>query len=104
VVPESFGRTSIEAQAMGKLVIATDHGGVRETIVANETGYLVPPEDAYTLSAAIAFGLERDETARKAMSTYAMTHVRKHFSSETMKKKTLDVYREVLGMRDDRAS
>jgi glycosyltransferase involved in cell wall biosynthesis len=31
--PEAFGRTIIEAQAMGRIVIAADHGGARETIL-----------------------------------------------------------------------
>ena len=31
--PEGFGRTIVEAQAMGRPVVATDHGGARETIV-----------------------------------------------------------------------
>jgi len=31
--PEAFGRTIIEAQAMGRVVVAADHGGARETIL-----------------------------------------------------------------------
>ena len=31
--PEGFGRIIVEAQAMGRPVIATDHGGARETII-----------------------------------------------------------------------
>ena len=31
--PEGFGRIIIEAQAMGRPVVATDHGGARETIL-----------------------------------------------------------------------
>lgn len=96
IKPEAFGRTAIEAQAMGKLVIATDHGGVRETILNNETGYLVPPGDAESLSGAIAYALERDEDMKRAMGEFAKTHVKKHFSAEIMKRKTLDVYRELL--------
>ena len=34
--PEAFGRTIIEAQAMARMVIATDHGGARETIIDGE--------------------------------------------------------------------
>lgn len=104
IAPESFGRTAVEAQAMGKLVIATDHGGVRETILPNETGYLVPPGDAASLSGAITFGLARDEDTKRAMGAFAVAHVRKHFSSEVMKRKTMDVYREVLGVRDELAA
>lgn len=96
VQAESFGRVAIEAQAMGRLVIATDHGGARETIVNNETGYLVPPNDAEMMAEAIRFSLARDEGTVKAMSAFAQSHVRAHFSSERMKDDTIAVYRELL--------
>lgn len=94
---ESFGRVAIEAQAMGKLVIATDHGGARETIVPNETGYLVPPENAEMMGEAIRFALSRDERTVNAMAEFAQTHVRTHFTSARMKADTIAVYRELLG-------
>ena len=43
--PEGFGRTIIEAQAMGRPVVATAHGGSCETIEPGITGWLVPPRD-----------------------------------------------------------
>src|SRR5205085_12020240 len=52
--PEGFGRIIVEAQAMGRPVIATDHGGARETIVPGVTGWLVPPCDLASLAAAIS--------------------------------------------------
>lgn len=97
IQPESFGRVAIEAQAMGRLVIATDHGGARETIVPNETGYLVPPDDADSMAEAIRFALGRDDATVKAMAAYARHHVRDHFSSDQMKAATIAVYRELLG-------
>ncbi|MES2983636.1 MAG: glycosyltransferase family 4 protein [Pseudomonadota bacterium] len=97
VQPESFGRVAIEAQAMGRLVIATDHGGARETIIPNETGYLVPPENPQMMADAIRFGLERDAATADAMARFAKQHVRKNFSSEQMKSKTIATYRELLG-------
>lgn len=96
IQPESFGRVAIEAQAMGKLVIATDHGGARETIVPNETGYLVPPEDAQMMAEAIRFALGRDERTVNAMAEFAQRHVRTHFTSARMKADTIAVYRELL--------
>lgn len=96
IKPESFGRVAIEAQAMGKLVIATDHGGARETIIANETGYLVPPGDATVLMEALRYGLDRDAATKSAMSSYARQHVRRHFTSDLMKERTIIVYRELL--------
>lgn len=94
--PEAFGRVAVEAQAMGLAVVATDHGGARETVIPNETGYLVPPGDAEAMSAAIRFALERDPAAVKAMGDYARRQVAEHYSSQQMKDKTLAVYRELL--------
>lgn len=94
--PESFGRVSTEAQAMGRVVIASDHGGVRETLVPNETGYLVWPNDPKALGDALRFALNRDEKTVAAMSNFAIKHVREHFSADIMKQKTIAVYRELL--------
>jgi glycosyltransferase involved in cell wall biosynthesis len=96
VKPEAFGRVAIEAQALGRVVVAADHGGVSETIIPNETGYLVPPGNAETMAHAIAFALDRDDATKRAMAKFARAHVQKHFSSELMKELTLDVYRELL--------
>lgn len=93
---ESFGRVAIEAQAMGRLIIATDHGGAQETILNNETGYLVPPGDAQMLAEAIRYGLNRDEATVSAMANFARAHVHTHFSSDKMKADTVEVYRELL--------
>ncbi len=42
---ESFGVAALEAQACGIPVIASEIGGLRETVVDSSTGYLVPPKD-----------------------------------------------------------
>lgn len=97
VKPESFGRVAIEAQAMGKLVVATDHGGAQETIIQNETGYLVPAGDAQSMAQAIEFALNLDPKIANAMGEYARNHVRTHFTSQHMQDKTIAVYHELLG-------
>ncbi|MEM7309603.1 MAG: glycosyltransferase family 4 protein [Planctomycetota bacterium] len=62
---EAFGLTSIEAQACGRPVIASDLGGPAETIVAGETGALVPPGDIEAFAAEVRrFAEERDATRR----------------------------------------
>ena len=48
--PEAFGRVAIEAQAMGKFIIASNHGGSKETVIDNETGYLFMPNDVEDLT------------------------------------------------------
>jgi len=44
-VNEPFGRTLIEAMQLGTPVIATDHGGNKEAIDHDRTGFLVQPEN-----------------------------------------------------------
>jgi glycosyltransferase involved in cell wall biosynthesis len=41
---EDFGLTPVEAMASGKVVLATDEGGFRETVEPEVTGWLLPPE------------------------------------------------------------
>ena len=94
--PEAFGRVMIEAQALGRPVIASDHGGARETVLPDKTGWLVPPGDVDALSAALTKVLALDEAARGRLSDAAITNVAENFSKQKMCAKTLDVYNEVL--------
>jgi glycosyltransferase involved in cell wall biosynthesis len=96
--PEAFGRTVTEAQAMGRPVIAADHGGARETIASGKTGWLVPPNNAGALAHAIAHALSLDERARMTIAADAIESVRARFSNAVMCERTLAVYREVLGV------
>ena len=94
--PEAFGRVMIEAQALGRPVIASDHGGARETVLTGQTGWLVPPGDADALSEALATVLGLDEAARGRLSDAAIANVEERFSKQRMCAKTLEVYNEVL--------
>lgn len=93
--PEGFGRIPIEAQAMGRPVIAADHGGVRETIIPGETGWLVPPGDAGALAAAISQALSLDAEQRAILAARTMHHVAEYFTRDHMVGQTLDVYAEL---------
>ena len=48
--PEPLGLTVLEAMAAGKAVVAADSGGVRETVVADQTGLLYPTGDEEALA------------------------------------------------------
>lgn len=99
--PEAFGRVIAEAQALGRPVIATDHGGAQETVIPGVTGWLVPPGDPMELARAIERVLALGESARSTLATKAIANVRENFSKATMCAKTLDVYDDVLGVRSD---
>lgn len=94
--PEGFGRIPVEAQAMGRPVVATDHGGAQETILRGQTGWLVPPKDADALAHAINEALNLTTIQRSNLATRAMMHVAENFSKEKMADATLNVYAELL--------
>lgn len=94
--PEGFGRIPVEAQAMGRPIIATDHGGAQETILRGQTGWLVPPKDSEALSHAIQEVLSLTPVQRSNLATRAMMHVATNFSKEKMADATLNVYAELL--------
>ena len=94
--PEAFGRVIVEAQAMGRPVVAFDHGGARETILEGKTGLLVEPGDIRALARAIDVALDLDVERRKTMAQVAINHVRENFTLERMCTETLIVYEEIL--------
>jgi len=95
--PEAFGRVMAEAQAMGRPVVASDHGGARETVRPGETGWLVPPGDTDALAGALKQALALDAAARAAMAERAIAHIRARFNVAEMCRATLKVYSELLG-------
>ncbi len=102
--PETFGRTSAEAQAMGCPVIATNIGAPPETVRAQPhveegemTGWLVPPADPVAFADALGEVLNLQPDNYRQLSSHAIDNVRKSFSDQLMKAQTLAVYDELLG-------
>ena len=91
--PEAFGRVVIEAQAMGRPVIASDLGGPVETVRHGETGWRVKPGDPDALAAAIGVALDLDPDERFALGERARASVP---TVRAMQDATLDVYETVL--------
>ncbi|HEV3045486.1 MAG TPA: glycosyltransferase family 4 protein [Roseiarcus sp.] len=101
--PEAFGRSAVEAQAMGAPVVVSDLGAVPETVLAppyataeERTGWRVPPGDAPALAEALVNALSLGASAREALARRARAHVERNFSLEHMTRATLDVYLSVL--------
>jgi glycosyltransferase involved in cell wall biosynthesis len=98
IEPEAFGRVVIEAQAMARPVIATDHGGAAETVEHGATGWRVPPGDVAALAAALDHVLASTPERLAALGARARASVQASYTVATMQAETLDVYREVLGL------
>ena len=81
----------IEAQAAGVPVVATPVGGIRETVVDGETGYVVPTHDVDALAARIVACLDEPSAARRVAET-ARARVFERYSVETMVERTLALY------------
>jgi len=96
--PEPFGRTVVEAQAMGRIVVASANGGAAETIEHGVTGFLVPPGDVAQLADAIDYVLQMPQEASRAFGERARASVAANFAKETMQAATIVVYRELLGL------
>jgi glycosyltransferase involved in cell wall biosynthesis len=99
VRPEAFGRVVIEAQAMGRPVIATDLGGPSETVRSGETGWLVEPGDVGALAAGLDQVLSLTADARMALGQRARASVLSEYTLRAMRDATLDVYETVLAPR-----
>ncbi len=96
IEPEAFGRTIIEAQAMEKIVIATNIGGACETIQDGLNGFHVEPNDSIALAQKIErclslIGSEQE----KSMTMNARRTASEKFSLEKMLKNTLAIYNQV---------
>ena len=94
--PEGFGRIIVEAQAMGRPVIATDHGGARETIVPGVTGWLVPPRKPAALAAAIGEALSITVEERQQLAKRSIAHIAARYTRQAMCAGTIRVYEELL--------
>ena len=94
--PEGFGRVVIEAQAMGRPVVATAHGGSCETIKPGITGWLVPPRHPEALAEAIGEALSLGVSERAQYAGRTTAHIAGRFTRQAMCARTIEVYEELL--------
>jgi glycosyltransferase involved in cell wall biosynthesis len=98
-VPESFGRAAVEPQVMGRPVIASDHGGVTETVLDGKTGWLAPVDDAEAWAAALATAIDIGPGKRLEMGELGRKRARQLYSVDAMCAATLSAYERVLEAR-----
>lgn len=97
--PEAFGRVAVEAGAMEKPVIATNHGGAAETIMDGESGILVAPGDATELADAIDRVCQISDEERAVMGENGRARAASVYSASAMCDATLRVYSDLLAGR-----
>lgn len=94
--PEAFGRVVVEAQAMGRQVIAPQHGGAVEQIEQGKTGWLFKPSDADSLASNLRVVLGLSLEQRQNLSHASRDSVLQNFSLDSMLTATIDIYRQIL--------
>ena len=100
IEPEAFGRISVEGQAMGKIVVASNIGGTLDTIIDGKTGKLYQYDNPQALADALDWALSLSPEEAKKISQAGIKNVKEHFTKQIMCDKTIEVYREVVNQKE----
>jgi glycosyltransferase involved in cell wall biosynthesis len=92
VQQEGLPTAILEAQAAGLPVIASDIGGVSESV---HGGLLVPPGDATALADALE-SWWKDPASLRAIGAAAQAHMKQHFSIDAMLRQVMETYQEAM--------
>ncbi len=92
---EGIPKVLVEAAACGLPIVTTDWPGCREVVQHGENGLLVPIRNAGALADALET-LARDPGLRCAMGRRGRERVQGEYSLDTVVRRTLTVYRELL--------
>jgi glycosyltransferase involved in cell wall biosynthesis len=96
VLPEPLGLTPLEAMALRKPVVAVGAGGVRETVLPDVTGLLVPPNDPEAMAAAMRRILA-DAGLRRAMGDAGRRRVEERFDLRRLTGDVERLYERTIG-------
>jgi glycosyltransferase involved in cell wall biosynthesis len=94
---EGLPLSLMEAAACGRAMIASDVPGCREVVLHEQTGLLVPVDDAAALAAAMA-RFAADQELRAHCATAARNLVVNRFAAEIIGRETVSLYRQSLKM------
>jgi starch synthase len=111
-VYEPFGIINLEAMACETPVVASAVGGIREVVIPEETGLLVPihargetdfePVEPDQFSQGLARAVNRlisHPEIMKSMAKKSRERVEKYFSWTSIARQTLDFYQELINQR-----
>jgi glycosyltransferase involved in cell wall biosynthesis len=91
---EGFPRSILEAMRAGLPVVASDVGGVRESVTDGETGFVVPPNDVEAVRARVAL-LLANPGIRSRLGAAGRRRYERHFTFDHMLRETIAVYSAV---------
>ena len=94
--PEAFGRVSVEAQSMGKPIIASNIGGSKETIINKKTGFLYKHDDPRELAKSLNTVIQLSPDELKSIGNEGRKNITKKFDVETMCQSNLKEYKKLI--------
>lgn len=92
---EGMGRVMIEGMSLGKPIVASNVGGIRDLIEDGKNGLLVPPRDSNALRKAIS-RLIRNKKLAEGLGKIGKMEVYPDFDASTMVKKIDNLYESLL--------
>ncbi|MDO8621780.1 MAG: glycosyltransferase [bacterium] len=93
---EGFGMAAIEASACGLPVVASAVGGLREAVIDQETGVLVPPEEPKLLAEAMR-DLAIDRPRQALLGHAGRRHVERNFDINRVTQRYAELYESLVG-------
>lgn len=92
---EGFPISILEAMREGLPVLASDVGGVSESVIDGQTGYLVPRADVNAIKNGLN-NLINDSSLRAKFGKSGNDFFQENFSFNAMYKKTVELYRKAI--------
>ena len=82
IEPEAFGRISVEAQAMRRPILASNHGGSTETIVNGKSGFLFENNNPESLAENLNKLIEMDKDKLQSIGNEGRKNILKKFGKK----------------------
>ncbi len=93
-INEGFCNAVLEAQAMGKLCIATNTGGLTENIENNKTGWLIPKNNPEALANKIIEVVHLPNDKKQIISLQARERIKQHFTIKKQQEEFINFYND----------
>ncbi|HSN75857.1 MAG TPA: glycosyltransferase family 4 protein [Anaerolineae bacterium] len=87
-----------QAMAAGKVVVASNVGGVPHLLANGQAGLLVQPDDSAGLAAALRLALQ-DDALRQRLGQAARREADQRFRTNVVARQTVAVYEEIIAQR-----
>ena len=96
IEPEAFGRISVEAQSMRRVILASDHGGSKETVINGKSGFLFKNNNPDSLAESLNNLIETDKDKLQSIGNEGRKNILKKFDVEKMCYSTFLEYKKII--------